>query len=313
MLWALGLGARVAAVSDACDYPPDVVARAKARRSFAAASASSYTSLNQLAAGSAGSTASSTSAAASRRESPLAAQGRSTLSAWQAAAGEPSSIVGGGGSVAQHLEDVVDEEVLARERPGLVVYEEDAAGSCAAASMFSGSPGQGGMGQAVLEALVAVGLQHSCRVVCVRRRTLSDVLDSMLAVRAGAGCGYPCHATSSTGSTVLQHCAAAPLPLVCSVLWPRSAVSHLHTQTPLLLPAGGRGGRCAGRGAACRGPAAGAAAACRCRGGASSSGGPTSAPRAGAALAAAAAHGWLVAARPGHAGRRRLRPGGGSW
>lgn len=190
MLWALGLGARVAAVSDACDYPPDAVARAKARRSFAAASAASYASLNQLAGGSAGSTASSASAAASRRESPLAAQGRSALAAWQAAAGEPSSTVGGGSaSVAPHFEDVVDEEVLARERPGLVVYEEDAAGSCAAAaSLYSGGgPCQGGMGQAVLEALVAVGLQHSCRVVCVRRRTLGDVLDSMLAVSALKG------------------------------------------------------------------------------------------------------------------------------
>ena len=186
MLWALGLGARVAAVSDACDFPPDVVARAKARRSFAAASASSYASLAQLAGGSSASTA-STSAGASRRESPLAAQGRSALAAWQAPGGEGGSSGGSSsaavaGAAAAQLEDVVDEEVLARERPGLVVYEEDAGAPCASGGMYAGAPGQGGLGQAVLHVLVAVGLQHLCRVVCVRRRTLGDVLDSMLAV-----------------------------------------------------------------------------------------------------------------------------------
>ena len=41
----------------------------------------------------------------------------------------------------------------------------------------------------MLEALVAVGLQHSCRVVCIRRRTLGEVLESMLAVGEAAGVG----------------------------------------------------------------------------------------------------------------------------
>ena len=74
---------------------------------------------------------------------------------------------------------------MARERPGLVVFEEDAGAPCGCSSSTHSdmicSRG-GGTGHAVLEALVAVGLQQSCRVVCVRRRTLSDIFESMLVV-----------------------------------------------------------------------------------------------------------------------------------
>lgn len=180
MLWALGLGARVAAVTDACDFPPDAVARAKARRSFAnpPGRTASTASLERHPSVSSG----GTSGAASRRESPTVAAGRSGATAWAAAAG-------GGGSGSQ-LAEMVDEEVLARERPGLVVYEEAPEQSCCSGSS-EGLPSGAlcssgcGMGRAVLEALVAVGLQQSCRVVCVRRRTLADVFDSMLMVRPG--------------------------------------------------------------------------------------------------------------------------------
>ncbi|KAL4425481.1 hypothetical protein ABPG75_009497 [Micractinium tetrahymenae] len=186
MLWALGLGARVAAVTDACDFPPDVVARAKARRSFAAPTgrSASYASLERHPSGS----SAGTSGAASRRESPTMAAGRSGAAAWAAA---------GAGSSSQ-LAQLVDEEVLARERPGLVVYEETPGESCGGGGPEGPPPGAAGagaalcasgcgMGQAVLEALMAVGLQQSCRVVCVRRRTLADVLDSMLLVGEAAG------------------------------------------------------------------------------------------------------------------------------
>jgi hypothetical protein len=236
MLWALGLGARVAAVSDACDFPPDVVARAKARRSFAA-TASWASSLDRHG------SSPFASAVASRRESPTCAvalhRGRSS---WQnlahgssggsSGASSPTkataaskAAAGGGGQAAsqqqqaqqqaqqrrhqgqhqpghqQHqVEFVVDEEVLARERPGMVVYEENDAALCASGSASAGAMMGGcGMGQAVLEALMTVGLQQSCRVVCMRRRTLSDVLESMLVVswcrgrreggRAGMGNG----------------------------------------------------------------------------------------------------------------------------
>jgi hypothetical protein len=194
-LWALGLGARVAAVSDVCDFPPDVVARAKARRSFAA-SASWASSLDQAGGGSA-----STSVMPSRRESPTAAVaitgGSAVAAAWRAAdtGGQATN-----GQPPPCMEFVVDEEVLARERPGLVVYEESedsqGGGACDGAAAGDGASSAGsagammptgccGMGQAVLEALVAVGLQTSCRVVCLRRRTLADVLDSMLVVSGG--------------------------------------------------------------------------------------------------------------------------------
>jgi ABC-type Fe3+-hydroxamate transport system substrate-binding protein len=44
-------------------------------------------------------------------------------------------------------------------------------------------------GVAVLDAVVAVGLQQCCRVVCIRRATLADVLNSMLTVGEAAGVG----------------------------------------------------------------------------------------------------------------------------
>ena len=172
ILWALGLGNRVVAVSDACDYPPAAVARAKARHSFAAGEGgSTYGSLP-----------------------PGSAPGSTTES--------PSYVVdGAGGSCVEQLRweaALIDEQVLARARPGLIVCEEEpdpacSSGSSTASSSSSSSAargweaGGGGVVQAVLAALVSVGLQHSCRVVCVRRRTLSDVLDSMLQVRMRGG------------------------------------------------------------------------------------------------------------------------------
>jgi hypothetical protein len=179
MLWALGLGARVAAVSDVCDFPPDVVARAKARRSFAIANAASFSSLLDRHGGT-GTASGGTSSGTSRRESPTyGAQGdhRRTVSGVFQLAGDT-------GDAGSQLQTAVDEEVLARERPGLVIYEEDASadGDGGGGDMMGGG---GGMAQAVLEALVAVGLQQSCRVACVRRRTLSDILDSMLVVSGG--------------------------------------------------------------------------------------------------------------------------------
>ena len=225
ILWALGLGSRVVAVSEGCDYPLEALQRAKALRRggsggsaadsrglLAPARSSSAESLALAAAGAA-------SGAGSEhhfRQHPRAPSSERSVCACGAGAGRP-----GAGWF-------VDEEVLARERPGLIVYEEEleeeqrqheavpglprrsdsawhdregaagsplaaagedgmGGGSAAAAAALGDGAGQGmgRVGQAVLNALVAVGLQQSCRVVCLRRRTLAEVLDSMLAVSAG--------------------------------------------------------------------------------------------------------------------------------
>jgi hypothetical protein len=137
----------------------------------------------------------------------------------------------------------VDDQVLARERPGLVVYEEEepavvqlpsalfkksgSANSNTSASVITtngatniiASPNTSApttpaysnstidtnatdfptasahqqeqqanaFGRAVCEAVVAVGLQSVCRVICLRRSTLADVLSSMLVVGEAAG------------------------------------------------------------------------------------------------------------------------------
>ncbi|KAK2076215.1 hypothetical protein QBZ16_001147 [Prototheca wickerhamii] len=64
----------------------------------------------------------------------------------------------------------VDERVLARERPSLVVAEE-----------------LGDAAEAVCDALVAVGLQATTRVIMIRRRRLSDILEGVLEVADAAG------------------------------------------------------------------------------------------------------------------------------
>lgn len=296
MLWALGLGARVAAVTDACDHPPEAGARAKARRSLAVppGRTASYASLERHPSVSSG----SNSGAASRRESPTVAGGRSGAAAWAAAAADGQ------------LAEVVDEEVLARERPGLVVYEEAPEQACCGGGAEGLPPGSAlcasgcGMGRAVLEALVAVGLQQSCRVVCVRRRTLADVLDSMLLVR-----GRPARVVEGgacMGSRQLSTSEALSRP-GCTRLCPDVALCSACCPPP----AGRRGRRGAGGGAVHGGPLARAAAPRGRRGRRRRSSSALPAARAGAAVAAPAAHRGLVGARPADARGRRLRAGGG--
>lgn len=217
MLWALGLGGRVAAVSEACDFPAEAAARAKARRSFAAAPPSASASYASLPDRHPASSTSSSTAAGSRRESPLAAHAHArgaAGAAWQAAGSSASGAAAPCGCCGEGGEGVaVDEEVLARERPGLVVYEESGGGGGAPPGAML--PAGGGMGQAVLEALVAVGLQQSCRVVCVRRRTLADVLESMLVVSPSAAEPACCvvEVAPPCSAAVLPRPLALPLPL----------------------------------------------------------------------------------------------------
>ncbi|RMZ52667.1 hypothetical protein APUTEX25_000786 [Auxenochlorella protothecoides] len=73
-------------------------------------------------------------------------------------------------TLAARLSLYVDERMLARERPGLVVVEDE-----------------GDAAEALCDALVAVGLQAGTAVVCLRRRCLADVLEAMLEVGAAAG------------------------------------------------------------------------------------------------------------------------------
>ena len=147
MLWALGLGGRVVAVSDGCDHPVEATSRPKVRRR----------SLSALAVNKETDNASSVNDSSS---SPLSSQ---HIKAVYAAA--------------------IDEQVLARERPGLVVYEDDAPPNCS-----SGRPedfADGPTGRAVHEALVSVG-QHPL-VVPLRCSSLSDALDAMIALGEAAG------------------------------------------------------------------------------------------------------------------------------
>lgn len=212
MLWALGLGSRVVAVSEGCDHPPDALMRARALRRAGGPAAGPPPLPAVPSSGRAFSTRSS-----SLESIPSSA---AEQHAQQVAAGRAE-----GGGVW-----LVDEQVLARERPGLIVYEEEeeeeglaavppapgtpspqqgnsptlraesgavvwpassfasatsAAGTAAAAAPdYGGGSGHsvGRVGQAILDALVAVGLQQSCRVVCIRRRSQSEVLESMLVV-----------------------------------------------------------------------------------------------------------------------------------
>jgi hypothetical protein len=213
MLWALGLGARVAAVSDVCDFPPDVVARAKARRSFAIPNAASFSSLLDRHGGN-GSASGGTSSGTSRRESPTYGA-QATPGDHRRTASGVFQLAGATGDAGSQLQTAVDEEVLARERPGLVIYEEDASaeGDGGGGGMMGGG---GGMAQAVLEALVAVGLQQSCRVACVRRRTLSDILDSMLVVSGECWAASLMLAVGGSVSCILRNSAAVVSCLVAA-------------------------------------------------------------------------------------------------
>jgi ABC-type Fe3+-hydroxamate transport system substrate-binding protein len=264
--WALGLGNRVAAVSDACDFPAEAATKAKAARRILFASSSTTTT---TALGTAPGTV-PTSAVVSANGSPLKAFGGGSVSAPGSSANlaalatataaardrlgvYSSSSTGAGGVSSSGLgsdQSVVvyrvDDQVLARERPGLVVYEEEEPPVVQISSTFkksssSSSTAHGNntanitniivspnssapttpafsnsinnnnntidttatdfptaaahqqqqqanaFGRAVCEAVVAVGLQSACRVVCLRRSTLADVLSSMLLVGEAAG------------------------------------------------------------------------------------------------------------------------------
>jgi len=253
--WALGLGNRVAAVSDSCDFPAEATTKAKAARTLLFASGT------PIGTGTAPETG-PTSAVVSANGSPLKPFGGGSVSApgssanlaalatataaardrlgvysssSSGAGGVSSSTVGNNQSVVVYR---VDDQVLARERPGLVVYEEEEPSVVQLPSTFkkgssSNSTANGNntniivsptdsapiapayslinsnidatatdfptaaahqqqqqanaFGRAVCEAVVAVGLQSACRVVCLRRSTLADVLSSMLVVGEAAG------------------------------------------------------------------------------------------------------------------------------
>lgn len=83
----------------------------------------------------------------------------------------------------------IDEQVLARERPGLIIYEEDEAPFSCPGNAAASSSAVGSIGRTVAEAVASVGLKQACRVVCLHRSTLSDVFSSMLAVGEAAGVG----------------------------------------------------------------------------------------------------------------------------
>ncbi|KAH7623555.1 hypothetical protein Ndes2526B_g02000 [Nannochloris sp. 'desiccata'] len=259
--WALGLGNRVAAVSDACDFPPEAATKAKAARRIL------YSSSSTTATGTAPGTG-PTSAVISANGSPLKPFGGGSVSAPGSSANlaalatataaardrlgvYSSSSSGAGGSSGSLGGDQpvvvyrVDDQVLARERPGLVVYEAEEPAVVQVPSNFkksssSSSTANGNttgtitniiispngsapttpaysihnnnnidtsatdfptaaahhhqqqanaFGRAVCEAVVAVGLQSACRVVCLRRSTLADVLSSMLVMGEAAGVG----------------------------------------------------------------------------------------------------------------------------
>lgn len=219
VVWGLGLGNRVVAVSDCCDYPAEAAGRAKAARCLPPATA-----------GTAGS-----SSQGSAVHSPMKAGGSGSNSSPRSCANLQALAVGA--AVARdRLTSLVglscgpfrvDDQVLARERPGLIIYEEEeptplpildgkddkfgaALGTTSTTRMgravhnsaMDFSPPEplspehpeqaqhaGALGRAVYDAVMAVGLQTSCRVLCLRRSTLADVLSSMLAVGEAAGIG----------------------------------------------------------------------------------------------------------------------------
>jgi cobyrinic acid a,c-diamide synthase/ABC-type Fe3+-hydroxamate transport system substrate-binding protein len=166
--WALGLGARVAAVSDACDFPAEASGRAKAARRAG------------------GGACASAPGSPARPGAPAGASSSSTPSRAGAAAAAAEAASDAAAAAAARLAATwacrVDEQVLARERPGLIVYEDDEGAG-------GGAPGASPAGRAVLAAVVSCGLQRSCRVVAMRRASLADVLASVLTVGEAAGVG----------------------------------------------------------------------------------------------------------------------------
>ena len=194
--WALGLGNRVVAVSDTCDYPPEAAAKAKAARRLPASlplpsnSSSVVTSTSQ----SPTKTGSGT-VLSGNGGSTGALLGPGTLPPGTSATGSATNLaaLAAATAAAAAARDAplntlpwrVDDQVLARERPGLIFYEDDEAPP---AGSSSGTKRAAGSLIGVLsDALASVGLQHACRVVCLRRSTLGDVLNSMFAVGEAAG------------------------------------------------------------------------------------------------------------------------------
>jgi cobyrinic acid a,c-diamide synthase len=251
--WALGLGNRVAAVSDSCDFPAEAATKAKAARRMLLSS--STTTATAPGTG-------PTSAVVSANGSPLKPFGGGSVSAPGSSANlaalatataaardrlgvysSNTSSNTNGSSDQSVVIYRIDDQVLARERPGLVVYEEEEpavvqiptssssstsnkqssfgtstnnmatnsilspTSSAPTTPAYSNSTNNidttatdfptaaahhqqqqaNAFGRAVCEAVVAVGLQSACRVVCLRRSTLADVLSSMLVVGEAAG------------------------------------------------------------------------------------------------------------------------------
>ena len=220
VVWALGLGNRVVAVSDCCDYPSEVASRAKAARCLSPASILTTTG--------------GSSSQGSSVHSPMKATGSGFNSSPGSSANLQALSLGGSAASKDrslclnklfHGPFRVEDQVLARERPGLIIYEdeepaplpiaegkEDTFGGTAQRSYSLGTahsigtndstpseplspehPEQaqqpGALGRAVYDAVMAVGLQTSCRVLCLRRSTLADVLSGILAVGEAAGIG----------------------------------------------------------------------------------------------------------------------------
>jgi len=187
MLWALGLGGRVVAVSDECDYPVEAGDKAKARRRRKKES--------------------------SGATSPPPPPPTTTTTATNT---EKKST--------QKYGYVIDEQVFARERPGVVVYEEDEddedsaimiaqherqgifssrtslhdtssesrdiGNNTTTSSTTSTATTNKGMGALILKTLISVNghpTRRACRVIPIRCRTLSDALDSMLSIGEAAG------------------------------------------------------------------------------------------------------------------------------
>eukprot|EP00887_Chlorella_sp_A99_P000875 scaffold5.g875.t1 len=217
MLWVLGLGNRVVATTDACDYPPQAAARAKARHSFGGGEGGGGPP-SLSGGGSLHGTSTPGGSSASTTDSPsyVGDTGHSSRLRWDETAIDEQARREAGREGGATWHQAVC-RVLARERPGLIVCEEEPEGGplgsawSTSSSLSSGSGGWegGGVVRAVLSALVAVGLQHSCRVVCVRRRTLSDVLDSMLAVGEAAGVAEEAARTVDRLRTRLRRLTAA--------------------------------------------------------------------------------------------------------
>ena len=249
--WALGLSNRIVAVSDECDYPPDVASRARAIRHHGAARP--------------GIGASTVVAVAS---APVSAQTSTTVSPMKGAlVSVPSSgmLTVAAVSAAQNankhsrslsksslpvqcgtseargeakkfselvIDYKIDEQVLARERPGLVLFEEDMEevyGRCEGidgrtqhgsnagrkasggdSNTFRCASGGGAsstksrlsyvqdspcpsLRRRISSAVVSVGLEKTCSVIELGRSTLSDVLDGMLAIGELAGVSDEAH------------------------------------------------------------------------------------------------------------------------